>query len=93
MFENPELASWLEEAVRLFIQQDADCKVDCGAMVLRQENGNVMTGYLNCDATDKAILAFNIVADAMLDVVCNNADRVRAALDELEEGEEWEQGT
>ena len=88
MFENEELAAWLEEAVRLFLNQDKESKVKCGAMLIQQENGNVMSGYFKCDATDMAVLAFNLAAEAMLEVVCNNADKVRDAIDELEEDDE-----
>lgn len=85
MFENKELAKWLEEAVRLFIENDKESKVTCGALVMQQENGNTMTGTFNCDINDKAVLAFNLISDALMEIVCANVDRVKDAIEELEE--------
>lgn len=87
MFENEELSAWLEEAVRLFFEQDRENKVKSGVLCVKQEDGNVMTGYYKCNATDMAIFAHNIYADAMIDIVCANADKVRNALQELDDDE------
>ncbi len=44
-----------------------------------------LTGCFHADAQTKAIIAHNINADAMLDVVPSNIEMVRDALDELDE--------
>lgn len=88
MFENEELSTWLEEAVRLFFDQDKESEVKSGVLCVKQENGNVVTGFFKCDATDKAVFAHNIYADAMLDIVCNNADIVKQAIEEVDEDDQ-----
>ena len=80
LFKNPEMASWLEEG----LQNIFSGKPVSMAILAQNENGEVLTGYYHADAQQKAIFAHNINADAMLDVVLNNIDMVRDALDELD---------
>lgn len=82
MFENQEFASWLEASLKELFQQDATRKIDSACVIARCADGYVLTGYYRADVQDKAIFAHNIHADAMLDVVLNNINRVREALEE-----------
>lgn len=43
-----------------------------------------MTGYWNADAQDKAIFAHNIQSDIILDIVKQNADIIKRAMEEEE---------
>lgn len=45
MFENEALAAWLEECVKMFLDQDKESPIVSGAVVVLQENRNVMSGY------------------------------------------------
>ena len=78
---NTELFEWLEAS----LGQLVEAQPVTAAIVAIRPDGNVLTGYYNADAQDKAIFAHNINADAMLDTVLNNIDQVRDALDELGE--------
>jgi hypothetical protein len=82
VFENQELANWLEACLKEIFQQEESRKIDSACVVARCADGYVVTGYYRADVQDKAIFAHNIHADAMLDVVLNNIDRVREALEE-----------
>lgn len=57
------------------------------ALVASLETGETLTGYFHADAQQKAVFAHNINADAMPDVVLNNINLVRDALDELGEAD------
>ena len=45
-----------------------------------------MTGYWNADAQDKAIFAHNIQSDIVMDIVQQNADIIKQAMEEGENG-------
>lgn len=78
--KNPELAKWFEESLMAIFSRE----VQSACVVAQDTEGNVLTGYFLADAQQKAIFAHNINADAMLDVVLNNARMVKEALDDLE---------
>ena len=63
-------------------------KIDRITVAAPLANGEVFTGYYNMNTQDKALLASNIQADAVLDAVCHNGQRIRQAWedDEDEEG-------
>ena len=90
MFENDELTAWLEDCVKNLYERNKESRIVSAAIITQSEDRLVLTGYYNCDAQDKAIFAHNIQADAMLDVVCNNADKVKEAIEgwDDDEGEE-----
>ena len=78
-----ELYAWLEECITALV----DGNPVSAAVVGINDKGKTLTGYFHADAQAKAIFAHNINADAMLDVVLNNIEMVRDALDELDEAE------
>ena len=78
---NPEMAAFLEESISILFKENPVSAV----VAATTEDGRTFTGYYNADSTDMAIFAHHINADAMLEVVLNNIDLVRDALDDLEE--------
>ena len=51
--------------------------------------GEVFTGYFGMDTMDKALIATNIQADATMDVVCANGQRIQQAWeDNIEDSED-----
>lgn len=70
-------SQWLTDC----LQEFGGRKLSCVAIAaIDAENGDVVTGYYQCFANDKAILAANINADSMLDLVkANAADILEAA--------------
>ena len=51
--------------------------------------GEVFTGYFGMDTMDKALIATNIQADATMDVVCANGQRIQQAWeDDIEDSED-----
>ena len=50
-------------------------------------NGEVFTGYFRLDTMDKALLAANMQADAVLDAVCHNGQRIQQAWEDNAEDE------
>jgi hypothetical protein len=49
--------------------------------------GGVFTGYFRLDTMDKALLAANMQADAVLDAVCHNGQRIQQAWEDNAEDE------
>ena len=88
MFENDELTAWLEDCVKNLYERNKESRIVSAAIVTLFEDRVVLTGYYNCDAQDKAIFAHNLNADAMLDIVCNNADIVKQAIEEADEDDQ-----
>lgn len=87
MFENDELTAWLEDCVKNLYERNKESRIVSAAIITQSEDRMVLTGYYNADAQDKAIFAHNLNADAMLDIVVNNIDIVREALEETENDE------
>lgn len=90
MFENDELTAWLEDCVKNLYERNKESRITSAAIITQSEDRVVLTGYYNCDAQDKAIFAHNLNADAMLDIVCNNADIVKQAIEEVDEDDQGE---
>lgn len=90
MFENDELTAWLEDCVKNLYERNKESRITSAAIITQSEDRLVLTGYYNADAQDKAIFAHNLNADAMLDVVCANADVVKQAIEEVDEDDEGE---
>ena len=88
MFENDELTAWLEDCVKNLYERNKESRITSAAIITMSEDRLVLTGYYNADAQDKAIFAHNLNADAMLDVVCANADVVKQAIEEAEEDDQ-----
>lgn len=88
MFENDELTAWLEDCVKNLYERNKQSHITSAAIITQSEDRLVLTGYFNCDAQDKALFAYNLNADAMLDVVCANADIVKQAIEEADEDDQ-----
>ena len=80
-FENMELAEWLEDAARVLLESNPKHI----ALAAKLPDGEVLTGYLNTNNEDKAVLAHHIFEDAMLDMLKANIGVLRDALEETEE--------
>ena len=74
-------APWLENAIRTLTEHD----VRSACIVATVDDGETMTGYWNADAQDKAIFANNIQSDIVLDIVEQNADAIKRAMEEGDE--------
>ncbi len=86
-FNDKKCAGWLEDCVRTLFEEKAEHIAVCAIL----PDGDVFTGYFQCDVRDKGIIATNIQADAMMDTVLVNVDKIRDALEEdEEEGEDEE---
>lgn len=90
MFENDELTAWLEDCVKNLYERNRESRIVSAAIITMSDDRVVLTGYYNADAQDKAIFAHNLNADAMLDVVCANADVVKRAIEEADEDDQGE---
>lgn len=84
MFEDKELAAWLEEALRVISENGIEKLVIAGL----NAEGCAMMNYLHCGLNDKLLIAGHIQADAAFDLACANADRIAEAIDELGEEDE-----
>ena len=76
-------ASWLSDVLATLEEH----KIDRIAVAAPLPNGDVFTGYFRLDTMDKALLAANVQADAVLDAVCHNGQRIRQAWENDEDGE------
>ena len=75
------LFAWLESSLKSVVDQDP---VNMG-IVATLPNGDSVTGYYNVGAQDMAIFAHVIYSDAVMEIVTNNIEKVKEALDEIEE--------
>ena len=78
--EHKDLAEWLEAG----LQKLFELKPVSMALVAKTESGDTLTAYFHADAEQKAVFAHHIQTDIIMDVVLNNADMIRDALDELD---------
>lgn len=74
-------APWLENAIRTLTEHD----VRSACIVATIDDGETMTGYWNADAQGKAIFAHHIQSDIVLDIVEQNADAIKRAMEEGDE--------
>ena len=79
-----EFAEWLEDVIHSMF----DYNPDKMCFVAHIPDGNTMTAYFNATTEDIARFAWQIIADAVLVIVMNNASRIVAAA----EGQENEDG-
>lgn len=68
-------ASWLSDVLATL----EDHKIDRIAVAAPLPNGEVFTGYFHLDTMDKTLLAANMQADAVLDAVYHNGQRIQQA--------------
>ena len=77
-------AETLEEGIKTLVEGDAQNVAICG----RLGDGSALTAFANMNAEDKAVIAWHIFSSAMMDVVLNNADFVKEAIDALAEDDD-----
>lgn len=80
-FENMELAEWLEDAARVLLENNPKYI----ALAARLPDGRTLTAYYKAGVNDKIASAGQIHADAMLDMIVNNAGTLKEAMEETEE--------
>lgn len=86
-FDNEPLASFLEEAVKDLITNNAEQVAICA----RVPNGDMHTIYYNCDyPLEMAMLGLQIQTDAMLDIVLANAKTIVDAAESEDEPDDAE---
>ena len=77
-------ASWLSDVLATLEEH----KISKVAVAAPLPTGEVFTGYFGMGTMDKALIATNIQADATMDVVCANGQRIQQAWeDDAEDGE------
>lgn len=75
-------AEWLEG----FIGEVLTHRPEKIGVCCMMEDGTRLTGYYGeCSPEDKALLGMHLHADAMLDIVLANADRIVAAAEKMED--------
>ena len=77
-------ASWLSEVLAI-LEEYKICQLAIAAPL---PAGEVFTGYFGMDTMDKALIATNIQADATMDVVCANGQRIQQAWEDAAEEDE-----
>ena len=76
------IRTWLSEVLATLEEH----KIDRITIAAPLADGEVFTGYYSMNTQDKALLASNIQADAVLDAVCHNGQRIQQAWEDDEEG-------
>ena len=74
-------APWLENAIRTLTEHD----VRSACIVATVDDGETMTGYWNSDTQDKAMFASAIQSDIILEIMEQNADAIKRAMEEGDE--------
>lgn len=72
---------WLSESLSRLDKMN----IESFAIIGLTDNHETVTGYYNCDVSDKAVMATNIHADALYDTVIANADQIVKAAEEQNE--------
>lgn len=80
-------ATMLEEGIKHLVDGKAKNAVLCG----RLEDGSTLTAFAGMEAEDMAVVAWHILSTAFMDVVLNNIDMVKDALDGLEDDSDAEE--
>ena len=75
MISDAPYAAWLSDVLATLEEH----KVTKIAVAAPLPGGEVFTGYFDMGTLDKALMATNIQADAALDVVCANGQRIQQA--------------
>lgn len=82
--QDRDCIEWLEDLVRRVFQD----KPESMAFVAKMSDGPdnyVLTGYYHASVRDKAIFVSNIQSDIVMDIIENNAGRIRRMLEESED--------
>ncbi len=79
--KSSEYAEWMEELVKTVFKK----KPKSMAFTALLTDGDVLTGYYNATAQDKAVFAHNIQCDIIMDVIENNAGDIRRMLEDAGE--------
>lgn len=72
---------WLDHTAQLVMETE----LDWCCVVMKKKDGEVLTGYWNVNAMDKAAAASEIQMDAMLDMVGANRDYIKQQWEENED--------
>lgn len=78
---NSEYAEWMEELVKTVFEK----KPRAMAFTALLDGEDVLTGYYNANARDKAVFAHNIQCDIIMDVIENNAGTIRQMLENVDD--------
>lgn len=76
-------ATMLESGIKQLIEGKAKNAVLCGKL----EDGSTLTAFADMEAEDMAAIAFHILSTAFMDVVLNNIEMVKEALEACEDDE------
>lgn len=68
LFENTELAEWLEDVVRHILEKNCDGI----AFVAQSKDGETFTAYFNCGCCRKVEFASHMQIDSMREVIDAN---------------------
>lgn len=77
-------ASWLSNVLATLEEHN----VSQIAVAAPLPTGEVFTGYFGTDTMNKALIATNIQADATMDVICANGQRIQQAWEDSAEDSE-----
>lgn len=77
--EQKEFASWLEEGVATIFGSGKRIKSACVVAIFDDESA--ITAYFQSDAQDMAVFAHKINTDIIMEIVTNNIDIIRDALE------------
>ena len=83
IFDAP-YAAWLSDVLATLEEH----KVTKIAVAAPLPGGEVFTGYFDMGTMDNALMSTNIQADATMDVVCANGQRIQQAWEDSAEDEE-----
>lgn len=81
--ENAEFTEFLEECVKEIFEQKAE-RIAVAAILPDQ---SVMCAYYHCGPGAKGLIASNIQIDAVFDCIFSNRDKLREALETMDEEE------
>lgn len=88
MFENEDLRRWLEDALKTLDEEDGKSRVESAVLMSVHEDEAIVISCYNCNVRDKEMFASSLNAEAAMDTVLANVDRIRDALAELDDDEE-----
>lgn len=71
-----EYSAWLEESLRAIINSKPD-----SICVASKTKDDVLVGFWNASAQDKAAFAFNIQAGVVMDVIRHHAGKIKEILE------------
>lgn len=86
--QNSPYSEYLEEIVKMIYEEQPLCI----GIVARLPDGCTAKAYYSCTPEDKGVMAYHMLQDSVYDVILNNIEDIRSALEGHDPREDEDDG-